>query len=486
MSQPIRNLIGGDWLGGSSAARREVLNPATGVSLAYFTESTTADVDSAVQAAANAFPVWKATGVTTRAALLFELRHLLHRHVDELARTIVQENGKTLSEARAELGRAVEYVEHACAAAELMKSSFSENVAGGIDTYAVREPLGVFAIVAPFNFPAMIPLYFAWAVAAGNTVVLKPSELCPLTTVRILELVQEAGFPPGAVNMVLGGPDAVRRLAMHPEIAGLSFVGSSAVAKEVYELATLNGKRAQCQGGAKNHLVVTASARLEQSLDNIVNSMYGNASQRCFAGSNVLVERPVYERFRSMLLDRLNVLQIGDGLNSEVAMGPVISEAALHRLHQVIEQAVLDGATLLLDGRQAAPNATDGGFFIGPTLFEASPGLSVFQDEVFGPIRCIWPVSGIDESIDTINRSAFGHTAVIYTEQGGVARRFAQQVETGQVGINVGTPAPIAFYAVGGRRTSFYGSLRGRANDAIDFYTDKKVIVSTWHEPVTA
>ncbi len=476
----VRNFIAGRWVAGTSGERMDIENPATGASVAWFAASTESDVDAAVQAGIAAFADWRDTAVTKRAAILFAFRQLLNEHVDELSRTIVEENGKTLGEARGETVRALEYVEHACAIPELMKGSFSENVGGGVDTQFVREPLGVFSIIAPFNFPAMIPLYFVWALGAGDSVVVKPSELCPLTTIRIMELADQAGLPPGTVNMVLGGPEVVRRLATHPDVEGISFVGSSSVARAVYELASAHGKRAQCQGGAKNHLVVTDSAQLDRCLENIVNSVFGNSSQRCFAGSNVLVYESIYEEFRESFLEEVRAIRIGNGLDKDVTMGPVISAPALQRFHSIIDEAVSDGAKLLLDGRNGGPPGS-GGHFLGPTVLEAAPGMQVFDEEVFGPIRCMMPVKGLTEAINIVNRSRFGHTAVIYTEEGGVARRFAHIVNTGQVGINVGTPAPIAFYPVGGRRVSFYGSLRGRANDAIDFYTDKKVIVTTWY-----
>ena len=478
-SEGLSNFVGGDWVGGRGP-EVEVKNPATGRTLASFGTSVEEDVNDAVASAEKAFHAWRDTPVTVRGAALFSLRELLQREKESLTRTIVLENGKTYADAIGEFDRALQYVEHACAIAELMKGAISENVGADVDTHYVREPLGVFAVVAPFNFPAMIPLYFSWAVAAGNAVVVKPSELCPLTTVRIIELVEAAGFPPGVVNMLLGGADTVNKLCAHPGVAGVSFVGSSAAAEAVFRLATQHGKRAQCQGGAKNHLLITDSARLDRCMDNIVNSLFGSASQRCFAGSNVLVYDEIYDSFLDRLLGLVREIRVGDGMTPEVGMGPVISEHALHRFHKIIDDASQAGAKLLLDGRAVNGDSSEG-YFLGPTIFEAEPGMSVFDDEVFGPIRCVKAVEDLDEAVNIVNRSRFGHSAVIYTENGGTARRFSRTVNTGQVGVNIGTPAPIAFYPVGGRKRSFYGSLRGRANDAIDFYTDKKVIVSTWH-----
>jgi malonate-semialdehyde dehydrogenase (acetylating)/methylmalonate-semialdehyde dehydrogenase len=425
--------------------------------------------------------LWSVAAVTKRGAALFELRQRLADATPELAEIMVQENGKTYSEALGEMGRALEYVEHACAIPELLKGSFSDNVGGGVDTHYVREPLGVFAIVAPFNFPAMIPLYFSWAVACGNAVIVKPSELCPLTTVRIAELAERSGFPPGVVNVVLGDARVVQQLVSHPEVAGVSFVGSSRAAEAVYVSASQHGKRAQCQGGAKNHLVVTESARLEDCLDNLVNSTFGQASQRCFAGSNVLVVGERYEDFRERFVAAAAAITLGDDSDGPVKMGPLISKDSLERAHVEIDHAIEEGARVLLDGRNVKVDRYPGGYWLGPTVVEAEPGMRIFDQELFGPVRCLKSIADIDEAVSIINRSAFGHSAVIYTESGGAAKQFARRVNVGQVGVNVGTPAPIAFYPVGGRKSSFFGTLRGRANDAVDFYTDKKVIVSTWH-----
>jgi malonate-semialdehyde dehydrogenase (acetylating)/methylmalonate-semialdehyde dehydrogenase len=478
-SDGLSNFIGGEWVSGRGP-EAEVKNPATGRTVASFRISVEEDVNDAIVSAEKAFHAWGDTSVASRSSALFSLRELLQRERESLARTIVLENGKTYAEAIGEFDRALQYVEHACAIAELMKGAISENVGADVDTYYIREPLGVFAVIAPFNFPAMIPLYFSWAVAAGNPVIVKPSELCPLTTVRIMELVESADFPLGVVNMLLGGADTVNKLCAHPSVAGVSFVGSSTAAEAVFRLASQHGKRAQCQGGAKNHLVITDSAHLDRCMDNIVASLFGSASQRCFAGSNVLVYDEIYDLFVDKLLDLVRGIRVGDGLTPGVDMGPVISEQALHRFHRIIDEALQAGAKLLLDGRAVNGDSSEG-YFLGPTIFEAEPGMSVFDDEVFGPIRCVKAVGDLDEAVNIVNCSRFGHSAVVYTENGGTARRFSRMVNTGQVGVNIGTPAPIAFYPVGGRKRSFYGSLRGRANDAIDFYTDKKVIVSTWH-----
>jgi malonate-semialdehyde dehydrogenase (acetylating) / methylmalonate-semialdehyde dehydrogenase len=479
--QALKNYIDGVWTASSSTEGTEVRNPATGEPIARCPSSTEAEVDAAISAGRRAFPGWSSTPVTKRAAALFELRQRLAEATPEIAKIMVEENGKSYSESLGEMGRALEYVEHATAISELMKGSISENVSGGVDTQYVREPLGVFAVVAPFNFPAMIPLYFSWAVACGNSVVVKPSELCPLTTVRIVELAEQCGFPAGVINVILGGVRAVQQLASHRDVAGISFVGSSSAAEAVYKSASQHGKRAQCQGGAKNHLVVTGSAELDKCLPNLVNSAFGQASQRCFAGSNILAEAERYEEVRDRFVSASRAIRLGEDSDDGVTMGPVISQASLDRAHVEIEHAIGEGAKVLLDGRGARVEGKPGGYWLGPTILEAEPGMRVFDNELFAPVRCLKSIRDLDEAIEIIDRSSFGHTAVIYTERGGAAKEFARRVNVGQVGVNVGTPAPIAFYPVGGRKSSFFGALRGRANDAVDFYTDKKVVVSTWH-----
>jgi malonate-semialdehyde dehydrogenase (acetylating) / methylmalonate-semialdehyde dehydrogenase len=479
--QALKNYIDGAWTASSSAERTEVMNPSTGEPIAWCPTSTGAEVENAVAAARRAFPGWSGTPVTKRAAALFELRQRLADATPEIAKIMEEENGKSYSEGVGEMGRALEYVEHAAAIPELLKGSISENVSGGVDTRFVREPLGVFAIVAPFNFPAMIPLYFSWAIACGNSVVVKPSELCPLTTIRIVELAEQCGFPSGVINVVLGGIPAVQQLASHPDVAGISFVGSSSAAEAVFKSASQHGKRAQCQGGAKNHLVVTESAQLDKCLPNLVNSAFGQASQRCFAGSNILAVADRYEEVRDRFVAAARAIRLGGDSDSDVTMGPVISRASLERAHAEIVQAISEGAEVLLDGRGATAERSPGGYWLRPTIIEAEPGMRVFDTELFAPVRCVKSIRDIDEAIEIIDRSSFGHSAVIYTESGGAAADFARRANVGQIGINVGTPAPIAFYPVGGRKASFFGTLRGRANDAVDFYTDKKVVVSTWH-----
>lgn len=477
----LRNYIGGNWVDSSTDRYLEITDSLTGETVALCPDSTMSEVDAAIASCRESFGAWRNTIPTRRADVLYKLRDELIAARDELAEIIVEEHGKTLSDAKGELMRAVQYVEHPCGIPELLKGSFSEDVGSGVDEYYIREPLGVFAILPPFNFPAMIALYFTWPIACGNTIVVKPSELCPMTMLRITELAREAGLPPGVLNVINGGPSVGERLCTHPDVKGVTFVGSSKVAEIVYTTATSHGKRAQCQGGAKNHVVVMDDTPLDAVIPNIVNSCFGHTSQRCFAVSNVLVHEKVYDAFTEKFLEACKALKLGGGRDSGVDMGPVVNKIALDRLHQAVEKGLAEGAVMLLDGRNPRVEGYPRGLFMGPTILEAEPGMFVFTEEVFGPVRCLKRISGPAEALDIINASPYGHTAVIYTENGGIARRFIREADTGQVGINVGTPAPIAFYPVGGRKTSLFGSHRGRANDAVDFYTDKKVVVSRWN-----
>ena len=476
----LKNYIDGKWVDSETGTFFPIVNSLNGQTIALCPDSTTNEVDQAVSQAKKAFMSWRNTIPTRRADVLYSFRERLISARNELAEIITLEHGKTLSDSKGELTRAIQYVEHPCGIPELLKGSHSEDVGTGVDEYYVREPLGVFSILPPFNFPAMIALYFTWPIACGNTVVVKPSELCPMTMLRITELAEESGLPPGVLNVVNGGPPVGERLCTHPDIEGVTFVGSSRVAKMVYRTATSHGKRAQCQGGAKNHVLVMEDANLDEAIPNIVNSCFGHTSQRCFAVSNLLVDQKIRDEFNEQFVTACQKLKLGDGLDPNVNMGPVVNKQALDRIYEGVETALKQGAKLILDGRNPKVDGYPNGYFFAPTLLEAEPDNFAFKEEIFGPVRCVKSVKTLQEAINIINSSSYGHTGVIYTQNGGWARHFARNVNTGQIGINVGTPAPIAFYPVGGRKISFYGSHRGRANDAIDFYTDKKVIVTKW------
>ncbi|MBI4798366.1 MAG: aldehyde dehydrogenase family protein [Desulfarculus sp.] len=479
MPKTLQNYIGGQWVD-TQGGYIDVVNPALDQVIAKSPKSTLAEVDQAVAAAKAAFWNWRNTPATRRAICLFNLRNKLYEHKRELAEIMVAEHGKTLSDALGELTRSYEYVEFTCGIPELMKGSYSEDVARKVDTHFIREPLGPFLILPPFNFPAMIALYFCWPVACGDTVVIKSATQTPMTINRIVELATECGFPPGVINLVGCGRNEVHRLLTHPDMVGVTFVGSSQVGEIVYKTATGACKRAQVQGGAKNHLVINSDCPIDANLDNIIGSCYGNSSQRCFAGSNLLVHEAVYDEFLQKFLAAAQAQVLGNGMTKGVTMGPVVSRGSLESALGFVERAEREGAKVLLDGRNPSVPECPQGYFLAPTLIEAEPHMEVWREEVFAPVRCIKKIKDLSEAVAIINASQFGHTAVIYTENGGQARDFVRLCDTGQIGINVGTPAPIAFYPVGGRRTSFYGDLRGRAGDAVDFYTDKKVVVTRW------
>ncbi|MGC8660287.1 MAG: CoA-acylating methylmalonate-semialdehyde dehydrogenase [Desulfomonilaceae bacterium] len=479
-ARKLKNYIDGKWVDSKTGTFFPIVNSLNGQAIALCPDSTVSEVDEAVSTAKKAFMSWRNTIPTRRADVLYALREKLLSSINELAELITLEHGKTLSDSKGELTRAIQYVEHPCGIPELLKGAHSENVGTGVDEYYIREPLGVFSILPPFNFPAMIALYFTWPIACGNTVVVKPSELCPMTMLRITELTEQADFPPGVLNVVNGGPLVGERLCIHPDIEGVTFVGSSRIANLVYRTSTSQGKRAQCQGGAKNHVLVMEDANLDEAIPNIVNSCFGHTSQRCFAVSNILVDEKIYDAFKEHFLAACQKINLGDGRDPKVDMGPVVSKQALDRICETLEKALQQGAKLILDGRNPKVDGYPDGYFFGPTLLEAEPDNIAFREEIFGPVRCLKSIKTLQEAINIINSSSYGHTGVIYTQNGGWARHFARNINTGQIGINVGTPAPIAFYPVGGRKISFYGSHRGRANDAIDFYTDKKVIVTKW------
>ncbi len=478
----LKNYINGQWVESKTDQWLEVRNPAKDEVIAMCPETTKEEIDCTVKAAQNAFWSWRTTPPPRRAKLLFDFHEKLQQHQAEIAELIVNENGKTLTDASGELTRALEYVEHACAGPELLKGSHAEDVGTGVDTVYIREPLGPFVFLPPFNFPAMIALYFVWAIAAGDTAIIKSSRLCPMTITRIIEIADECGFPKGVINLLHGSGSGVgNALITHPGTVGVTFVGSSEVAEHVYKTAINYNKRAQCQGGAKNHVLIAEDAVLDWVMENVVASCFGHVGERCFAVSNVLAVEKVYDEVKERFIDLSKKLVLGYGMEKDVTLGPVISRDALNELLREVDEAINDGAELILDGRNPKVERYPKGYFIGPTVLETESEMRIFQVEVFGPVRCLKKVKNLAEGVEVINRSPYGHTANLYTENGGWAREFARLVHVGQVGINIGTPAPIAYFPVGGKKISMFGDIRGRANEAIDFYTDKKVIISRWH-----
>jgi len=478
----LKNYINGQWVESKTHRWLEVRNPAKDEVIAFCGETTQDEVDRTVKAAQDAFWGWRVTPPPRRAKLLFDFREKLQKHQAEIAELIVNENGKTFPDAIGEMTRAMEYVEHACAGPELLKGSHAEDVGTGVDTVYIREPLGPFVFLPPFNFPAMIALYFVWAIAAGDTAIIKSSRLCPMTITRIIEIADECGFPKGVINLLHGSGSGVGdALITHPGTVGVSFVGSSNIGEHVYKTAIHHDKRAQCQGGAKNHVLIAEDAVVDEVMQNVVDSCFGHVGERCFAVSNVLAVEKIYDKVKDKFIELSEKLVLGYGMDKGVTLGPVVSRDALNGMLKEVDIAIKDGTKLILDGRNPKVEKYSKGYFIGPTVLEAEPEMRIFQVEVFGPVRCLKKVKNLAEGVEVINRSPYGHTANLYTENGGWAREFARFVNVGQVGINIGTPAPIAYFPVGGRKISMFGDIRGRANEAIDFYTDKKVIISRWH-----
>src|SRR5216117_2243940 len=478
----LRNYIGGEWIAPGSADYLDLTNPATAEALGKVPLSGTRDVDAAVAAAQAAFLKWRQVPPVVRARYLFKLKYLMEEHFDEIATTVTREHGKTLAEARGSVRRGIENVEHACGIPALMMGKTLEDVASGIDCEYVRQPLGVFAAVTPFNFPAMVPLWFwPYAIAAGNTLILKPSEQVPLTATRIAELAHEAGFPPGVLNLVHGGKEAVQALLEHPDVAGISFVGSSAVARHVYEEAAKHGKRAQALGGAKNHVVVLPDADFDRAVTSVSESLFGCAGQRCLAGSVVVTPGKAYAPVRDRLVEAAKNLRLGYGLDAGVTMGPLVSGRHKERVLSYVEAGRRDGAELLLDGRATRVERYPRGHFVGPTVFDAvRPEMTIGREEIFGPVASVTRVADLDEAIDVIQRSSYGNATSIFTTSGRAAREFRYRVGVSMIGVNLGIAAPMAFFPFGGTKGSFFGDLKAHGQDAIEFYTDKKVVMSRW------
>jgi malonate-semialdehyde dehydrogenase (acetylating)/methylmalonate-semialdehyde dehydrogenase len=478
----LENYINGSWVKSSGTTLLDVKNPATGELLAKVPLSTSEDVDAAVHAAQAAFPAWSATPPVQRARFLFKLKALFDEHKEEVAAICTREHGKTLSESRNDFGRGIENIEHAAGIPALMMGEGLSDVATGIDSLTLRQPLGVFAAVTPFNFPPMVPLWFLpYAIATGNTFVLKPSEQVPLTQRRIFELIAQIGLPHGVVNLVNGGKDVVNAFCAHKAIAGVSFVGSSAVARHVYRSSAEVGKRVQALGGAKNFLVVMPDAEMEKSITNVSESIYGCSGQRCLAGSVVVGVGEAYDRVREGLVAAARAVVVGDGSKPGVTMGPVISVAHKDRVLSYIEKGQKEGAKLLLDGRGHKVDGCPDGNWIGPTIFEdVRPGMVIATEEIFGPVACLMRAKDLDEAIDIANRSEYGNASSIFTTSGKAARTFQQRIQAGMVGINIGVAAPMAMFPFGGQKGSFFGDTKAHGPTAIDFYTERKVVITRW------
>jgi malonate-semialdehyde dehydrogenase (acetylating) / methylmalonate-semialdehyde dehydrogenase len=478
----LLNYVGGQWESSRATDALQVSNPATGESLASVPLSKSDDVDAAVQAAVKAFPQWRRTPPGERIQPLFKLKDLLERNVHELARTITQECGKTLAESEGELRRAIENVEVATGIPSLMMGANVEDIAAGIDELMIRQPVGVVAVITPFNFPGMIPFWFIpYALACGNCVIVKPSEKTPLTMSRAFDLVEQLGLPPGVINMVHGGQAAVEALVDHPSVRAISLVGSSPVARQVYARAAARGKRAQCQGGAKNPIVVLPDADLDMTTKIAADSAFGCAGQRCLAASVAITVGDARQPFVDRMSDAASKRRVGNGLEPGIEMGPVISGQSQTRIERLIAAGQSEGARLVVDGRGASIKGGERGHFVRPTILEGvAPESELARTEVFGPVLSITPVDTLEAAIDVVNRSAYGNMACLFTSSGLAARRFRYEAAVGNVGINVGVAAPMAFFPFSGWKDSFFGDLHAQGRDAIDFYTEKKIVVERW------
>jgi malonate-semialdehyde dehydrogenase (acetylating)/methylmalonate-semialdehyde dehydrogenase len=470
----LDNYVGGRWTAASSPETLPVTNPATGETLARVPLSSAPDLDAAVRAAREALPAWRAVSVIERGRRLFALRQALEARREELARSVTSEMGKTLGDARAEVARMIEMVECACAVPTTMQGRILEDVSRNVDAETVRQPVGVCAAIVPFNFPAMVPFWFLpFAIACGNTFILKPSEQVPLTQQIAFEMLDQLDLPPGVVNLVNGGREVVEGILDHPGIDAVSFVGSAPVARIVYE-------RVQALGGAKNHMVVMPDAVIDKTVAGIIGSAFGAAGQRCMAGSVVVTVGEAHDRLVPRLREATERLTVGDGLDENTDVGPVISEGARDRIRAAIDRAAEDGAEPVVDGRDPGGDLPAGAY-VGPTILDGvSPDMEAAREEIFGPVLSVIQTGSLDEAIEVVGRSRFGNGVSIFTESGAAVRRFRHEVQAGMVGVNIGVAAPVAFFPFSGWNDSFLGDLHAHGGDAVDFYTRKKTVTSRW------
>jgi len=467
---------------GASDRSGTVYNPATGEATGEIPFATAADVDRAVAAAARAFEGWSRTGLNKRATVIFAFRELVRQRADDLARLIVSEHGKVLADARGEVQRGLEVVDFACGIPQLLKGEFSENVSAGVDSYSLRQPLGVVAGITPFNFPVMVPMWmFPIAIAAGNSFILKPSERDPSPSLLLAELWRDAGLPNGVFNVVQGDRVAVERLLEHPDVAAVSFVGSTPVARQIYERGTRHGKRVQALGGAKNHMVILPDADLDLAADAAVNAAFGSSGQRCMAISVLVTVGDAADRLVPRVRERLAAIHVGNGMQPNVDMGPLVTRQHRDRVRQYVEEGVNAGARLVADGRSI--DVEGDGFFLGPCLFDhVTPEMSIYRDEIFGPVLSVVRASTYDEAIALVNASPYANGVALFTSDGGAARRFQSEIQVGMVGINVPIPVPMAYYSFGGWKDSLFGDAHVHGAEGVKFYTRAKVVTARWPE----
>ena len=482
LKNPLLNYINGEWCVSQATEFLDVVNPATASVLTQVPLSPRQDVESAAVAAAAAFTSWRRVPPTERVQYLFKLKFLLEEHIDELSRTITLECGKTLAESKGEWQRAIENVEVACGIPMLMQGYNLEDVARGIDEIMIRQPVGVTAIIAPFNFPGMIPFWFMpYAIACGNTCIVKPSEKVPLTLQKVFELLEKTGLPKGVVNLVNGAKEVVDAILEHPTIRAISFVGSSPVAQYVYSKGAAHGKRMQCQGGAKNPIIVLPDADMEMTTRIAADSAFGCAGQRCLAASVAVTVGEARHTFTDAITNAAQTRLVGYGLDEGVQMGPVISPQSKARIEQLIQQGVDEGATPIVDGRDAKISGYEQGNFIRPTILQnVDPNSEIARTEIFGPVLGLMHLETIEDAIALVNSGQWGNMACLFTSSGAAARQFRYEAEAGNIGINIGVAAPMAFFPFSGWKESFYGDLHGQGKHAIEFFTQTKVVVERW------
>ncbi len=480
--EPILNYINNEWIEPEASEYADVINPATGQVIAKTPLSGKTEVDKAARAAAEAFPAWRAAPTQDRIQPLFKLRDLLKSNIDEIGRTITNESGKIFDEAKAEMVRAIENVEVACGMPMMMKGEISEDIAPGIDEIMLRQPVGVCATIAPFNFPGMIPFwYLPYALAAGNTYLIKPSEKVPMTMQLIFKLIEQAGFPKGVVNLVNGSKDAVDAILDHPVIRAVTFVGSTNTAKYIYRRAAENGKRVQAQGGAKNPVIILPDADMEMATKIIANSAFGCAGQRCLAVSVAVTVAEARNAFTELICDAAASRVVGYGLDEGVQMGALINHASKERVEGLIGLGAKEGASALVDGRGTTVQGYEGGYFVRPTILaDVKPNSQIWKTEIFGPVLSMMHVNTIDEAIALANSHSYGNQASLFTASGSAARKFRYEVQAGNIGINIGVAAPMAFFPFSGWKESFFGDMHGQGMDAVEFFTQKKVVIERW------
>jgi malonate-semialdehyde dehydrogenase (acetylating)/methylmalonate-semialdehyde dehydrogenase len=488
MSQPlITHWVDGKPWDGLSERTAPVFNPATGEIAAQVRLASEADVDTAVTTARAAFPEWRRASLTKRAAVLFAFRELVSQHRDDLARVITAQHGKVHADALGEVGRGLEVVDFACGLPHLLKGGYSEQVSTDVDVFSIRQPVGVCAGITPFNFPAMVPMWmFPVAIACGNAFILKPSERDPGASTMIAELWAEAGLPSGVFSVVHGDKEAVNALLTHPEVDAVSFVGSTPIARHVYETAANAGKRVQALGGAKNHMIVLPDADLDQAADAAVSAGYGSAGERCMAISVVVAVDPIGDELVAKIAGRIPDLKIGDGSEPGVDMGPLVTETHRDRVAAYVGKGADEGATMVVDGRGLTVDDRPDGFWLGPTLIDhVQTDMTVYRDEIFGPVLTVVRAGSYDEAVRLVNENAFGNGVALFTRDGGAARRFQFEIEAGMVGINVPIPVPMAYYSFGGWNDSLFGDTHMHGTEGIHFYTRGKVVTSRWADPET-